>query len=170
MCQSEPGGVPGLAQSVGVDVGRGICPGGSKYRPWRVIIRPGPGNPGLARPEQCIYGGPAGILHSGPAGIKQRRPGGESRPGRILLIRPSRGVGKQQAHWGKRDGGGPVGAGGPAGGAGGNGPAGGRNAGPAGLARGAGAHGRSWPGGPARALLWPTRARRKRPTPGWSGR
>jgi hypothetical protein len=163
MCQTEPGGVPGLTQGAGVDAERGIYPGGGKYRPCRVIIRTGPGNPGLARPEQCIYGGPAGILHSGPAGIKQRQPGGESRPGRILLIRPSRGVGKQQAHRGKRDGGGPVRAGGPAGGAGGNGLAG--------LARGGGgAHRGSWPGGPVGALLWPTRARRKRPTPGWSGR
>jgi hypothetical protein len=50
-----------------------LSPGGAKSA-WRVIIRPRPGNPGLARPEQCPEGGL----------------GEKSRPGRILLIQPSR--------------------------------------------------------------------------------
>jgi hypothetical protein len=29
---------------------------------WEGVIWPGPGNPGLARPEQCAEGSPAGIL------------------------------------------------------------------------------------------------------------
>jgi hypothetical protein len=50
-----------------------LGPGGAKLA-WRVIIQPRPGNPGLARSEQC----PEGSL------------GEKSRPGRILLIQPSR--------------------------------------------------------------------------------
>jgi hypothetical protein len=92
MCQSEPRGVPGLAQGAGVDAGQGICPGGSKSRPIMKIIRPGPGehHPGPA--GIVNRSGPAGILYLGPTGIRRGRPGRESRPSRILLIRPSRGV------------------------------------------------------------------------------
>jgi hypothetical protein len=50
---------------------------------WEGIIRPGPGNPSLARPEQCSDGGPAGINESGlrrKLGLGQCRPGERPRP------------------------------------------------------------------------------------------
>jgi hypothetical protein len=118
MCQSKPRGIPGLAHGAGVDVGREICPGGANPGPervnpaWEEIIRPGPGNPGLAWPEQCAdagprkailarsdppdlaqpgvvemlahreKGSPAGGGSAGPAGMRPGRPGGGKRVGK----------------------------------------------------------------------------------------
>jgi hypothetical protein len=70
MCQSEPGGIPGLAQGAGVDAGRGICPGGA--------------NPGLERInlawEEIIWPGP-GESWPGPAGTVRRCRPEEGNPG-----------------------------------------------------------------------------------------
>jgi hypothetical protein len=55
---------------------------------WARESRPGPAG-------TVHRSSPAGIPQSGPAGIKIWRPGGKSRPGRILLIRPSRGKGQR---------------------------------------------------------------------------
>jgi hypothetical protein len=56
----------------------------------REIIRPGPGIPAWPSRNSIIR--PSRSTQSGPAGIRQKRPGKKSRPGRILLIRPSRGA------------------------------------------------------------------------------
>jgi hypothetical protein len=72
------------------------------------LIRPGggksglgQGNPGLARPEQCSDGGPKREIPTRPdppdpaqPGAGGKRPGDESWPGQILLIRPSRALGR----------------------------------------------------------------------------
>jgi hypothetical protein len=79
MCQSEPGGVPGLAQCAGVDAGLVKYAGGGESRPWRGVIRPWSAYSGL--PRELIWPGP-GI----PAW-----------PGRHTIIRPSRG--RKEAAW-----------------------------------------------------------------------
>jgi hypothetical protein len=57
----------------------GVNLGQERYNSaWEGIIRPGPGNPGLARPEQFSEGGPAGILRNPAWGRPARhRPAGE---------------------------------------------------------------------------------------------
>jgi hypothetical protein len=60
-----------------------LGPGGAKSAKIQVI-RPGPGNPGLARPEQCAEGSPAGILRIPAWGrLAGRRPRGVIRLERI---------------------------------------------------------------------------------------
>jgi hypothetical protein len=49
MCQSEPGGVPGLAPCAGGDAGRGVYAGGSKSRPGEVKFGLQGDNPAWAR-------------------------------------------------------------------------------------------------------------------------
>jgi hypothetical protein len=67
-----------------------IWPGECIFRPTKEIIQPGPGE---------HQPGPAGIPQSGPTGIGKGILEGKSRPGRILLIRPSRGAGERAACW-----------------------------------------------------------------------
>jgi hypothetical protein len=59
---------------------------------WARESRPGPAG-------TVHRSGPAGIPQSGPAVIKIWWPGGKSRPGRILLIRPNRAWWKMAACW-----------------------------------------------------------------------
>jgi hypothetical protein len=85
MCQSEPRGMPGLEQDAGAmpndeNDPEGVNLGQKRNNSaWEGVIRPGLGNPGLARPEQCPKGslGETIPARSDPPDLAQ--PGAEER-------------------------------------------------------------------------------------------